>query len=129
VYFRDANYGVDVDSIAECERVLGRPLDLSQGARVNTSTTDKCHLYFDGGLPEWFWTRGVKYNDANGSGHELFSIRCDVRYLVGPGSIHPNGAVYKWANGIPDRLPETNENLLRQLQEISEKLGVLSRLA
>src|SRR5579871_5416013 len=123
VCFRGANYGVDVDSLAVCEETLGRPLDLSQGARVNTSTTDKLHLYFDGALPDWCWTRGAKYKNANGEDHELFSIRCDVRYLVGPGSIHPNGVVYRWANGVPDRLPASNENLLRQLQEIAKKLG------
>ena len=126
VCFRDANYGVDIDSIAGCGEILGRPLDLSQGARVNTSTADKCHLYFNGGLPEWFWTRGAKYKNSNGEEHELFSLRCDARYLVGPESVHPKGAVYQWADGVPDCLPQPNENLLRQLQEIAEKLGAVA---
>jgi len=123
VCFRDAHYGVDIDSLSKCEEVLGQPLDIA-GARVDTSTPDKLHLYFDGALPEWFWTRGASYT-KDGEKRELFSIRCDVRYLVGPGSIHPSGAIYTWTNGRPDKLPSTNENLIRQLQEISEKLGAI----
>jgi hypothetical protein len=122
VFFREANYGVDIDSLSKCEAILGRPLDL-QGSRVNTSTADKLHLYFNGAPPDWCWTRGSKYKDDAGEDHELFSIRCDGRYVVGPGSIHPSGVVYAWATGAPNQLPPTNENLLRQLQEISEKLG------
>jgi len=122
VFFRSTNYGVDIDSLSECERILGQPLNI-QGARVNTSTPDKMHLYFDGALPDWFWTRGVAYETADGEKRELFSIRYDNRYLVGPGSIHPSGTVYGWAEGLPSSLPATNENLLRQLQEIAEKQG------
>jgi hypothetical protein len=120
-FFRGANYGVDIDNLSECERVLGGSLDIS-GARVRTSTPDKLHLYFDGPVPEWFWAFGAKYTDAAGD-HELFSVRYLNQHLVGPGSIHPSGVVYEWVDGVPDKLPPTNERLLRQLRAIAEKSG------
>src|SRR5438477_4980270 len=123
VCFKDANYGVDIDNLTECEKILGTPLD-TQGARVNTSTPNKLHLYFDGVLPDWFWSRGASYV-LDGKDRELFSVRCNDRYLVGPGSVHPDGPIYQWAKGRPDSLPATNENLLRQLQEIAEKRGAV----
>jgi len=40
-------------------------------------------------------------------GHEWFSFRADRRYVVGPGSIHPNGNLYTvLADGAPTSIPE-----------------------
>jgi Bifunctional DNA primase/polymerase, N-terminal len=49
------NFVVDIDSIAACEKLLGRPLSLTSVAEVQSSTPDKRHVYFSGKVPDWFW--------------------------------------------------------------------------
>jgi Bifunctional DNA primase/polymerase, N-terminal len=122
---RDAqlNFVVDIDSIAACEKLLGRPLSLTGVAEVQSSTPDKRHVYFSGKVPDWFWAFNAAYTDATGKEHELFSVRNSNRYTVGPGSIHPSGATYSWLNGEPSELPPANEALLRELQQIAEASG------
>ena len=38
---------------------------------------------------------------ANVNGHEWFSVRMNTRYVVGPGSLHPNGNPYAVGSDIP----------------------------
>ena len=117
------NFVVDIDSLSACEKILGRSLNFSGVAEVQSSTADKRHAYFSGEVPDWFWAFNADYTDATGNKHELFSVRNRNRYTVGPGSIHPSGVTYSWLNGEPAELPPINEVLLRELQEIAETSG------
>lgn len=45
------NFVVDIDSVAACEKLLGRPLSLTGVAEVQSSTPDKRHVYFTGKVP------------------------------------------------------------------------------
>src|SRR5438552_15443864 len=40
------NFVLDIDSIAACHKLLGRPLSLTSVAEVQSSTPDKRHVYF-----------------------------------------------------------------------------------
>jgi hypothetical protein len=55
------------------------------------------HYYF------WHTPKSVALGNrqANKDGHEWFSFRADNRYVVAPGSIHPNGNEYKFNNDAP----------------------------
>ena len=55
------------------------------------------HYYF------WHTRRSVALGNrqANKDGREWFSFRADDRYVVAPGSIHPNGNQYKFNNDSP----------------------------
>lgn len=55
------------------------------------------HYYF------WHTPKSVALGNrqANKGGHEWFSFRADDRYVVAPGSIHPNGNEYKFNNDEP----------------------------
>lgn len=117
------NFVVDIDSLSACEKTLGHPLSLTGVAEVQSSTTDKRHLYFAGKVPDSFWAFNANYTDASGVEHELFSVRHKNRYTVGPGSIHPSGATYSWVNGEPSELPPTNQILLTGLQLIAQRQG------
>ena len=52
-------------------------------------------------------SREVGNRKANLNGHEWFSFRADNMYLVGAGSTHPNGTLYKTVNDIePIPIPD-----------------------
>jgi hypothetical protein len=55
------------------------------------------HYYF------WQTAKSVALGNrqANRDGREWFSFRADNRYVVAPGSIHPNGNEYKFNNDAP----------------------------
>ena len=66
-----------------------------------------------GGFAHW-WFKSTEKSDLLGNrsanldnGHEWFSFRADRRYVVGPGSIHPNGSLYTvLADGAPTSIPD-----------------------
>ena len=57
-------------------------------------------------LVHWVFTQTEKSlmlgnRQANVNGHEWFSVRMNTRYVVGPGSLHPNGNPYAVGSDIP----------------------------
>lgn len=103
------NDGTDgFDSLAAWERQNGK---LPETARAKTGAGGSHIFYY------------VHEHIKNRTGVlEGVDIRCDGGYIVGPGSIHPNGIRYEWEFD-PDEYPiaEADENVLALVNKGKQK--------
>ena len=114
----DANAGVcaddnitilESDDAARFRKILSEmgvalPVTLTGGASANR--------------PHWFYKRTPGCGESCVTVPGLFEFRNVNQYVVGPGSIHPNGSDYRFWNDAPIvELPDAVINALRQLAD------------
>jgi hypothetical protein len=114
----DANAGVcaddnitilESDDAARFRKILSEmgvalPVTLTGGASPNR--------------PHWFYKRTPACGESCVTVPGLFEFRNVNQYVVGPGSIHPNGSDYRFWNDAPIvELPDAVINALRQLAD------------
>ncbi len=80
------------------------PLTLTGGASENR--------------PHWFYRRTPACGDECITVPGLFEFRNKNQYVVGPGSIHPSGAVYRFWNDAP--IAELPAGVINALREMSD---------
>lgn len=103
--FPEANVGIVADEntvILESDD-LQRLRDLvfnTAGKDIDEITLSSCGSSED--RPHFFFKRTERAtNVGNLAVPGLFEARFSNQYVVGPGSIHPNGSVYRWLNDAP----------------------------
>jgi Bifunctional DNA primase/polymerase, N-terminal/AAA domain len=86
------------------EQGVALPVTLTGGASENR--------------PHWFYKRTPACGESCVTVPGLFEFRNKNQYVVGPGSVHPSGALYRWWNDSPMvELPDATISALRELAD------------
>jgi hypothetical protein len=96
-----------------CEK-YGQPLPRT---RVHVSGNGGKHFIFKQ-TPE---SIALGNRSAVKDGREWFSFRCNNKYLVAPGSVHPNGNIYRVFSGLDIEPTPIPAWLVRAIDELAEK--------